>query len=403
LYATHWQGSRGPRVSEPPTVNQPRIGRILIVDDEAILREVYTGFLAAGGYLVESAGGGKEALDLLGRERFDLILTDIAMPDMDGLQLLRAVRERDLDIPVVLVTGNPNVQTAVEALEQGALRYLLKPVSEEALRQVAAEAIRLHKIATLKREALDHLGISERLVGDRAGLDATFARGLKGLWMAYQPIVRAADGSLFGHEALVRTTEPTLPHPGAFFDVAERLGRVHDLARRIRGEVARSLEVRGSKTAVFLNLHPQDLLDDALFSLDSPLSRQASSVVIEVTERAALPDVHDLRARVRSLRELGFRIAIDDLGAGYAGLTSFAILEPEVVKLDMSLIRGVNDEPIKRRLVSSMVDLCKELGILVVAEGIETEAERETLSSVGCDLLQGFLIGRPAPFEEAAS
>jgi EAL domain-containing protein (putative c-di-GMP-specific phosphodiesterase class I) len=106
---------------------------------------------------------------------------------------------------------------------------------------------------------------------------------------------------------------------------------------------------------------------------------------------------------VRSLRALGFRIAIDDLGAGYAGLTSFAILEPEVVKLDMSLVRGVNDEPIKRRLVSSMVTLCKELGILVVAEGIETEAERETLASVGCDLLQGFLLGRPAPLTEAAS
>jgi EAL domain-containing protein (putative c-di-GMP-specific phosphodiesterase class I) len=119
-------------------------------------------------------------------------------------------------------------------------------------------------------------------------------------------------------------------------------------------------------------------------------------VILEVTERSSFARVPELRDRIKVLRELGYRIAVDDLGAGYAGLTSFAALEPEVVKLDMALVRGVDHEPIKRRLVGSMARLCRELGILVVAEGVETPAERDVLVDLGCDLLQGYLFGRPA-------
>ncbi len=102
---------------------------------------------------------------------------------------------------------------------------------------------------------------------------------------------------------------------------------------------------------------------------------------------------------IAELRGLGFRIAIDDLGAGYAGLTSFATLEPEFVKLDMSLIRGVDKNPVKEKLVRSMTTLCKDLGMSVVAEGIETIEEREALVHAGVDLLQGYLLAKPGkPF-----
>jgi EAL domain-containing protein (putative c-di-GMP-specific phosphodiesterase class I) len=99
--------------------------------------------------------------------------------------------------------------------------------------------------------------------------------------------------------------------------------------------------------------------------------------------------VRDVQARIARLREMGFRIAVDDLGAGYAGLTSFAQLEPEVVKLDMSLVRGVHAQPTKLTLVRTMVSMCRELGMQVVAEGIETPQERDAMVNAGCDLLQG--------------
>src|SRR5207302_9679534 len=138
-----------------------------------------------------------------------------------------------------------------------------------------------------------------------------------------------------------------------------------------------------------LNLHAQGLEDDARYDPSEPLHAVADRVVFEITERASLETLKDLPARISALRRRGFRIAVDDLGAGYAGLTSFALLEPEFVKLDMSLIRDVHKEPTKRKLIASMLSLCRDLHIQTVAEGIETVEERDALAELGCELLQG--------------
>jgi EAL domain-containing protein (putative c-di-GMP-specific phosphodiesterase class I) len=148
---------------------------------------------------------------------------------------------------------------------------------------------------------------------------------------------------------------------------------------------------------VLVNLHPLDLEDPELLAHAAPLSAHAGLVILEITERGSLHGVGQLRDRVARLRALGYRIAVDDLGSGYAGLATFALLEPDLVKLDMSLIRDVDRHPLRRRLVDAMVELCRGLEIVLVAEGIETEAERTALAEAGCDLLQGFLIGRPGP------
>jgi EAL domain-containing protein (putative c-di-GMP-specific phosphodiesterase class I) len=369
-------------------------GRVLLVDDETALLEVWSEILTDAGWTVETASDGAKALAILLRSSFDTIFTDIDMPGLDGLQLLRAIRTRDLDVPVVLMTGHPRTETAIEAVEQGALRYLVKPFSAAVLTDAVESAARLHRIARLKREALAYLGEESALPGDLAGLGEAFDRGLEGLWMAYQPIVRA-DGSLFGHEALMRSDLKALPHPGAMFDAAERLGRVHDLGRAIRSRAAASIGDPAGRS-LFVNVHALELIDADLYAASAPLSAWARAVILEVTERSSFERVPDLRARIRDLRGLGYRIAVDDLGAGYAGLTSFAALEPEVVKLDMALIRGVDREPIKRRLVGSMARLCRDLGILVVAEGVETHEERDVLLDLGCELLQGYLFGQPA-------
>jgi len=147
--------------------------------------------------------------------------------------------------------------------------------------------------------------------------------------------------------------------------------------------------------AVLVNTHPLELMDEALGEGTDPLSTFSDRVVLEITERAPLEGLGDLRERGRRLRARGFRLAIDDLGAGYAALSSFASLEPDMVKIDMSLVRGLDQHFTKRKLVTSVVELCRDLRILVVAEGVETAAERDVLLQVGCDLLQGYLFGRP--------
>jgi EAL domain-containing protein (putative c-di-GMP-specific phosphodiesterase class I) len=121
----------------------------------------------------------------------------------------------------------------------------------------------------------------------------------------------------------------------------------------------------------------------------------AERVVLEITERASLENVENLRTTVARLRERGFRIAIDDLGAGYAGLNNLPLLEPEIVKLDMNLVRDIDTIPIKQKVVGSMTGLCRDMGLLIIAEGVETLAECNTLLELGCDLLQGYLFARP--------
>jgi EAL domain-containing protein (putative c-di-GMP-specific phosphodiesterase class I) len=151
----------------------------------------------------------------------------------------------------------------------------------------------------------------------------------------------------------------------------------------------------GTPWTLFLNLHPKDLVDPGLLDPNSVIYRCAPNIVLEITERAALDRVGELRRRIALLRDAGYRIAIDDLGAGYAGLNSFAALEPEFVKFDMALVRNIDQSDVKQRLVRMMSSLCHDLGMKLVAEGVESAAERDAVIELGCDLLQGFRFGRP--------
>jgi EAL domain-containing protein (putative c-di-GMP-specific phosphodiesterase class I) len=373
----------------------PQLGHVLLVDDELEVLRGFARVLKARGHQVTTASRGAEAMSKLSVGNFDVVVSDIAMPDMDGLQLLREVRRRDLLVPVILATGQPAVKTAAEAVAMGAFQYLIKPIRKDSLCKVVEHAVRMHHMARTKQEASELLGQNAALGGDRAGLEASFDRTLQTLWMAYQPIVDVSARTLYAYETLLRSNDPALPHPGAVLDAAERLDRLDMLGRTIRTkaaiEVAATLEV----PRLFVNLHVRDLLDSDLTNPDAPLSKLANRVVLEITERSSLEDVRDARTRVAALREMGFRIAVDDMGAGYAGLSSFALLEPEVVKLDMSLIRDIHKNATKRKVVRSMIELSKGMGIEVISEGVETTDERDTLIELGCDLLQGYLFAKP--------
>jgi len=384
------------RPSEAPRSEGDSPRALVADDDEAVLR-AHARVLSSKGYDVVTVRDGDSAVRALSQTSFDVVLSDIDMPKMSGLQLLERVREHDLDVPVLLITGAPTIESAIQAIEQGALRYLVKPVDPVALVKVSNDAVRLHRIARAKRKALDLAGGTGLFVGDRVGLGVRFEKALETLYVAYQPIVSLSKRSVFGYEALLRSREPTLPHPGAVLDAAERLDRVHELGRRVRALSMEPLKQLDDDMLVFVNLHPSDLTDHDLFSITGPFAEASQRIVLEVTERASLDGIRDVRALVSRLRRHGFRVALDDFGAGYAGLTSFALLEPEFVKLDMVLVRGIAEEPTKKTLIRTMISMCKELGIQVIAEGIETEEERDELIRAGCDLMQGYLFGRPGP------
>lgn len=387
---------------KPTTPMENIRGEILIVDDEPALLRTLSRMLSSRGYQVTCASNGEAALGSFHASSFDVIVSDISMPNMDGIQLLQHLREYDADLPVVLITGEPSVGTAVKALEHGAFHYLTKPVPFDDLEEVVDKAACLRRMARMKREAAELLD-SSLDAQNRAPLENSFLKALDSLWMAYQPIVRSSDGSIYGYEALLRSKEASLPHPGAVLDAAEKLQMLDVLGRTIRTRAAAPIEHAPADALLFVNLHTTDLLDPTLMSAEAPLSKIAKRVVLEITERASLDKVKDVRARIAALREMGFRIAVDDLGAGYAGLTSFALLEPEIVKLDMSLIRDVHLSSTKQKLVRSMTQLSQDMGMMVVGEGVENIEERDALVDLGCDLLQGYLFARPdVPFPKVS-
>jgi EAL domain-containing protein (putative c-di-GMP-specific phosphodiesterase class I) len=362
------------------SVEQP--AKILLIDDEAILLRAFSRVLTAVGHTVVSTETAEAALAVIAEERFDAIFLDLCLPGAGGLQALAAIRALDPRVPVVLMTGTPTMETAIEAIGAGAKRYLIKPVTTPQLLTAVQEVVDAHR-----RQQRDYPVVPRP---DHALLE----RGLQGLFMVYQPIVSWRRQQGFAHEALVRTSERAIPHPGALIDLAQRCGRLDELGRRIRAAAAL---VARDTPRLFVNLNPTDFLDEDLYDGTAPLSLMATSVVLEVTERAGLESIADLAQRLTHLRALGFRIAIDDLGEGYAGLTSLARVQPEFVKLDLSLVRNVDALQANRRIVRSTLRLCRELHCQVIAEGVETVAERDALVGVGCDLLQGYLFARPTP------
>ncbi len=373
-------------MTKPSLAPTERGTRVLVVDDDDLVRGAVVRMIRAEGRTVIAASSAEDALRIAGSEELDVVISDLRMPGIDGLMLLTKLRENNLDLPVIFLTGSPSIETAASAVAQGAFRYLLKPIDRAELTTTLDQAERVRALA-LARDPRD----------GRNALEANFRSAIEKMWMALQPIVQANTGDVIGYEALLRSREPSLPHPGAVLDAAEKLSAIHTLGRKVRGMIAEIIDAGPAETTYFVNLHPSDLADEELADPASPLSKFASRIVLELTERATLEGIGDLQRRMSALRTLGYRIAIDDLGAGYAGLSYFAVVRPEIVKIDMSLVRGVDEDEVKQRVISSIVLLARSMSIRVVAEGVETPAELESLIGLGCDLLQGYLIARPGP------
>ncbi|MGE3673318.1 MAG: EAL domain-containing protein [Polyangiaceae bacterium] len=360
----------------------------MVVDDERFIREVLADFLGMEGYQVRTAEDGAAASRELDRGKYDVVITDLKMPNMGGLDLLREIERKSPDAVTIVMTGFGTVETAIDAMKRGAHDYVLKPFKVEQVLEIVRQGLEARSNGTGPHSRRAQVDSARKELSER------FSRMMDTLWLAYHPIV-TVDGNIYGYEALMRSEEPSFPDPSLVLSAAEDLDQLHALGRRIRDRAVEGFKEAPDGSHLFVNLHPADLMDSQLFSPTAALSKIAQRVVLEITERASLEKLDDVPGRVASLRALGFRVAIDDLGAGYAGLGSFTELEPDIVKLDMSLVRGVHLHRTKEKVILSMMSLARELGTTVVAEGVETEEERAKLTEIGCDLLQGFFFAKP--------
>jgi len=280
-----------------------------------------------------------------------------------------------------LVKGNSSGQILkairTSARGQGALST---EVTADVIRTLAGQ-LKREEFETLRRKS--ELRQIRRLLGG------------EGIWVLLQPILDLAAGGLIGFEALSRFDPDLLRPPSPWFERAQALGLLVDLEIvAVRSSLARLPAVpAGAFMAV--NVSPETVCAPRF--LEEVAGVPGDRILLEVTEHAPVEDYDVLNASLRRLRARGVRLSIDDAGAGFASLQHIIRLAPDFIKLDITLTRGIDGDPVRRALATALISFASEIGGSIIAEGIETEAEFETLRALGVAFGQGFFLGEPAP------
>ncbi len=214
---------------------------------------------------------------------------------------------------------------------------------------------------------------------------------------AYQPVVRLHDRTIYAHEALARGPAGPLRSPAALFQAARDQGLLFPLDLACRTAALR----RKPAGVLSLNVEPQSLLDPAFTrGLTAQVLRSLGvspyEVILEVTERIAITDYALFRRTLDHYRSQGYRIALDDVGAGYSNLRLVAEAQPEFLKIDQGLVQGIAGSRARRAAVSALARMAEECEATVIAEGIEGEGDLAVLLDLGIPFGQGFLLGMPA-------
>lgn len=225
----------------------------------------------------------------------------------------------------------------------------------------------------------------------------------------YQPIVELGTNIVFGYEALSRGPAGTeFESPAALFEMASESGLLAELDRVCSGRAVHNATGLPPEARLFINVLPATVYEPGFNAaqLKEFFSRHGIDphrVVVEISEREAITNFDRFRAAMARFNGLGFAVAIDDVGTGYANLDLVVELQPAFMKIDLMMVRQIDRHPLKQELIRSIVGLARRIGSKVIAEGIETAEERDTITALGVDYGQGYLFGRPGlPFPSIA-
>ncbi len=217
----------------------------------------------------------------------------------------------------------------------------------------------------------------------------------------FQPIVSLRDGAVLGYEALSRGPKGSeLESPEMLFSVAEETKSLWDLERLCRTKALYAMQLSKANATLFLNVNPNIIEDETFqkgFTKDylKQFDIDPKKIIFEITERSAVSNIKEFKQIIENYKEQDYKIAIDDAGAGYSGLNLISDVHPHYLKLDIHLIRNIDKDSVKQALVKSMYEFSKITGTYLIAEGIETRSELQTLINIGVHYGQGYYIKRP--------
>lgn len=382
-----------------PVVDDPAGSSILYVHlSSCALIEERFGWEAQSAYLELTTSYMSRVRNDITRERTHCV---VARAFADDYVVICPHREADDSLPGRIADGmNRHIQ-AIDADLASLHEVYVGSARALPFARVHPERLLYRTILAAQAEATN-VG-RQRLAAQARQLDRCIGRP-EVFSIVYQPIVRMRDHTILAYEALARCKDPAFRSPHVLFNVAEQGERIWSLSRLLRRLAVAPIDQLPEGVLLFINLHPRDFDDPQLLAPEPFIRDNAHRIVFEVTERAAVEDFERFRRSMDTLRRAGARLAVDDLGSGYAALSSVAEMNPEYIKFDMTLIRDIHKSPIRQNLLRNMISFALEAKAEVVAEGVETREELDALRALGCHFAQGFYLARPAaPFSSAVT
>jgi EAL domain-containing protein (putative c-di-GMP-specific phosphodiesterase class I) len=368
------------------------MARILAVDDDPLVRRCISRILVNAGHEIVPAAHGADALQLASDRAFDVALVDYHLPFLNGLEVLQRLREVQPGCLRILVTGALDLPMIMDAVNRGeVMRVVEKPFESAGLVSAVEDAM------VARRRMMEVCRVQEQAASEDERQMLVDCLGGDDLFLALQPIIQATDGKIMAFESLLRSHHPVLNSPLPVIRAAERHGMLSELACVVSACAAEWMTHLPEPIKLFMNLHPDELSQpESICERLSPLAPWAGRVVLEITERSRLQGIEAWEQSIEGVRGMGFNIAVDDLGAGYSSLSVLAELQPSVIKVDMSIVRGIDTEPRKQRLVDLLTRFAEATDSTLIAEGVETPEEAQALRDCGAHWLQGYLFGRPS-------
>lgn len=363
---------------------------ILIVDDEPLLLRTLRRLVSRAKHTAHCAAGYTGAMDAAANQSFSIALVDYSLRGPDGLQVLEMLREQQPGCVRILMSGRLEVPVIIQALNDGIVHQVLaKPLTSQSIYAAIDSCQTLHN--RLQND-LHHFQESA-LTRSRALIKHFLSNGH--LQLALQPIISADQRYVVAHEALMRSSMPELKGPMEVISTAEQCGMLLDVSAVVAQRAAEWMPRLPAQTSLFINLHPEELnAPERMLQNLTPLREWSHRIVLEITEHSQINQ--SWIGTINCLRDQGFSIAVDDLGSGYNSLMTLATLQPDYIKVDMSITRDINADDYKQRLMSLLVQLADGTGSTLLAEGVETDEEADTLVKLGVHLLQGYRFGRPS-------
>ncbi len=339
----------------------------------------------------------------LAEHRPDLVLLDMRMPHLDGHAVLQQIQQHAAGayLPVLVLTADTSTETRDRGLAAGAQDFLTKPIdTREAVLRIANLLQTRQLYATLRASAphggQDAPPVPQPIADQeltRQRILATLAQ--RRLHPHYQAVVDTSSGRTVGVEGLTRFLDADPPGPASWFADAFAVGLGVELEWLAAAMLVPALSLLDPQLFLAVNMSPATVLR----LLDEQLVPPAlcPRLVIELTEHVPVEDYLPLHRATGPLREAGMRLACDDLGAGYAGFRHLLLLDPDIIKLDISLVAGIDASKPQRALAAALVTFAGDVGAQVIAEGVETPGELAAVRDLGISWAQGFHLHRPAP------